>query len=249
MECVSIFGQDLIAIIEEYGVVETTAQTLVFDDILPATEYAVVALPVDPDGNYGDYAYELVTTPAMPFDETLTFSMDTIVLPWCEVTWITVYNNTAEDATIMKICDDLYELGFYYGPEAIPSCEEIELTIPQGGAIELGIECCVTGRNIVPDVVTIASNLPDAQFVVMVDDTWSVEESATFATLLPNPANESVTLKGENLGKVCIYNAIGQKVDEFEANGSELNINTSSYENGIYVVKAGEKAMRFVVKH
>ncbi len=249
MEWVSIFGQDLIAIIEEYGVVETTAQTLVFDDILPATEYAVVALPVDPDGNYGDYAYELVTTPSLPFDETLTFSMDTIVLPWCEVTWITVYNNTAEDATIMKICDDLYELGFYYGPEAIPSCEEIELTIPQGGAIELGIECCVTGRNIVPDVVTIASNLPDAQFVVMVDDTWSVGENATFATLFPNPANESVTLKGENLGKVCIYNAIGQKVDEFEANGSELRINTTGYDNGVYFVKTNETTLRFVVRH
>ncbi len=249
MEWVSIFGQDLIAIIEEYGVVETTAQTLVFDDILPATEYAVVALPVDPNGDYGDYAYELVTTPALPFDETLTFSMDTVMLPYCEITWITVYNNTAEDATIVKICDDLYELNFYNGPEAIPSCEEIELTIPQGGAIELGIECCVTGRNIVPNVVTIASNLPDAQFVVMVDDTWSVGENATFASLFPNPANESVTLKGENLGKVYIYNAIGQKVNEFEANGNELNINTSSYENGIYVVKAGEKAMRFVVRH
>ncbi len=249
MEWVAIFGEDLIAIIEEYGIVETTTQTFTFNDITPETEYAVVALPVDPDGNYGDYSYEIVTTPSLPVEETLTFSMDTVMLPWCEVTWITVYNNTAEDATIVKICDDLYELGFYHGPEAIPSCNDTEITIPQGGAIELGIKCCVTGKSIVPDVVTIASNLPDAQFVVMVDDTWSVEENATLASLFPNPANESVTLKGENLGTVCIYNAIGQKVDEFEANGSELNINTAGYENGVYVVKTGEKAMRFVVKH
>ena len=58
-----------------------------------------------------------------------------------------------------------------------------------------------------------------------------------------------MNLKGEDLGTVCIYNALGQKVDEFEANDSEININTAGYANGVYVVKAGEKAMRFVVKH
>ena len=67
--------------------------------------------------------------------------------------------------------------------------------------------------------------------------------------LYPNPANDFVTVKGESLGTVRIYNALGQKVDEFEANGSEININTAGYGNGVYVVKAGEKAMRFVVKH
>ena len=83
----------------------------------------------------------------------------------------------------------------------------------------------------------------------MVDDTWSVEENAASISLFPNPANESVTLKGENLGIVRVFNVLGQKVDEFEANGSEVRINTTSYENGIYVVKANEQTLRFVVKH
>ena len=56
-------------------------------------------------------------------------------------------------------------------------------------------------------------------------------------------------MKGENLGVVRVYNALGQKVGEFEANGSELRINTAGYENGIYVVKAGNNTLRFVVKH
>ena len=68
-------------------------------------------------------------------------------------------------------------------------------------------------------------------------------------TLFPNPANESLTLKGENLGTVRVYNVLGQKVDEFEANDTETNINTTRYEDGVYVVKAGEKMMKFVVKH
>ena len=68
-------------------------------------------------------------------------------------------------------------------------------------------------------------------------------------TLFPNPANDFVTLNGENLGTVRIYNALGQKVDEFEANGTELRINTAGYESGIYFVKTNEKTMKFVVKH
>ena len=76
-------------------------------------------------------------------------------------------------------------------------------------------------------------------------------------TVYPNPANDFVTLKSddfvtlksENLGTVRVYNALGQKVDEFEANGNELRISTAGYENGLYVVKAGEQTLRFVVRH
>lgn len=243
-------GEDFNTIIQNHGGIETAAATIIFPDLLSETEYKVLALPVDPDGNYGNPASETVTTlPAVVYDETLTFSMDTVTLPWCEVTWITVYNNTAEDATIVKICDDRYELGFYIGSDAILSCNETEITIPQGGSIELGIECCVTGKSIVPDVVTVSSNLADAQFVVMVDDTWSVGENNATVTLFPNPANDFVTLKGESLGTVRVYNTLGQVMDKFEANGNELCISTADYENGVYVVKAGEQTLKFVVKH
>ena len=68
-------------------------------------------------------------------------------------------------------------------------------------------------------------------------------------SLYPNPANDFVTLKGEDLGTVRVYNALGQMVDEFEANDSDLRINTAGYENGVYVVKAGEQTLRFVVRH
>jgi hypothetical protein len=186
-----------------------------------------------------------------PYDETLTFSTNTVNLNLCEITWITVYNNTAEDATITSICDDLYWLEFTLDGQELFSCHfPLEFTIPQGGSVELGILCEVVGkRAVVPDLVTITSNLPDAHFTVMVDDTWSVDENETSATLFPNPANDFVTLKGENLGTVRIYNALGQKMDEFEANDSEIRINTTGYENGVYFVKTDEKAMKFVVKH
>ena len=91
--------------------------------------------------------------------------------------------------------------------------------------------------------------MPDASFVVVLEEPWSINDNTASISLFPNPANESVTLMGENLGMVRVFNVLGQKVDEFEANGSEFHINTTSYENGIYFVKAGEQTLRFVVKH
>ncbi len=75
------------------------------------------------------------------------------------------------------------------------------------------------------------------------------QNDGTTIVVYPNPANDFVTLSGESLGTVRIYNALGQKVHEFEANGNELRINTTGYENGVYVVKAGNNTLRFVVRH
>lgn len=77
----------------------------------------------------------------------------------------------------------------------------------------------------------------------------SVEESNSSITLFPNPANESLTLKGMDLCTVSVYNALGQMMDEFKANGNVLNINTTSYENGVYFIKAGKNTLRLVITH
>ena len=251
-EWVAALGQDLPAIMQEHGVVETNTLTNIFDGLIPETEYAVAVLPVDPDGNYGEPSYEIVTTLPLPvYDETLTFSMDTVNLVdnQYETYWVTIYNNTAEDAIVTNICDEFGWLAFTMDGEDIYCNNPIEITIQQGESKELGITINVVAKGIVSDIVTVTSNLPDASFVVVLEEPLSVDENEASVTLFPNPANDFVTLKGESLGTVRVYNVLGQKVDEFEANDSELRINTTSYENGVYVVKAGEQTLRFVVKH
>ena len=243
---------DIETIVQEHGINETATLTKTFNDLLPETEYYVAALPVDPDGNYGDPIYETVTTLPIPivYDETLTFNMDTVMMDYCTPAYITITNNTIADAVIKGVCDEMNWLEFSFdGNEWFTCNDDIEVAIMQGQSLELIMQCCVTGRNIAPELVTVVSDLPDAQFVVMVDETWSVEENETSISLFPNPANESVTLKGENLDMVRVFNVLGQMVDAFEANGNEIRINTTSYENGIYFVKAGEQTLRFVVKH
>ncbi len=245
-------GADLDEIIQEYGGSETVAMNITFTGLDPETEYKVLALPVDPDGNYGEVVQETVTT-LLPvvYDETLTFSMDTVNLVdnQYEFYWVTIYNNTAEDAIVTNICDEFGWLAFNMDGEDIYCNNPIEIPIPQGESKELGITINVVAKGIVSDMVTLTSNLPDASFVVVLEEPLSVNDNTASISLFPNPTNESVTLKGESLGMVCVFNVLGQKVDEFEANGSEFRINTTGYENGVYVVKAGEQTLRFVVKH
>ena len=192
-----------------------------------------------------------------PYEETLTFSMDTIELPYATPTEFTVYNNTAEDAVIQSIQEtnewnNFCLITFLINGEEYWCPDDLEITLPRGESLTMFMVCDMVGKNApeyIEDLVTVSSNLPDASFTVMVEHAWSVEENEASATLFPNPANDFVTLDGENLGTVRVYNAIGQKVDEFEANGSKLRINTTDYENGVYFVKTDDKTIKFVVKH
>lgn len=149
-------------------------------------------------------------------------------------------------------------------------CQTYGIEYPTISGAAGGAEICNT-YNIggFPTVILI---MPDRHIVIQ--DLWPVNNTQTIVTALeqqgiqphackegidetenqaislyPNPSNDFVTLKGEDLGMVRVYNAIGQMVEEFETNGNEININTTGYENGIYVVKTGEKALRFVIKH
>ena len=82
------------------------------------------------------------------------------------------------------------------------------------------------------------------------DCSVGIAENETALTLFPNPANESVTLVSENLEEVTLYNLMGQKVDTFFAEGSQLVISTAKYPDGIYFVKTNNgETQRLVIAH
>lgn len=53
----------------------------------------------------------------------------------------------------------------------------------------------------------------------------------------PNPTKDMLTVKGENLSNVVIYNSIGQRVFAQTLNSNETTIDMSAFEAGIYMVR------------
>jgi hypothetical protein len=77
-----------------------------------------------------------------------------------------------------------------------------------------------------------------------------VVESNETLSLFPNPANESVTLQGDNLGEVNIYNVLGQKVDTYFTMETQMVIPTTKYQEGIYFIRTSNgMTQRLVIVH
>ena len=85
---------------------------------------------------------------------------------------------------------------------------------------------------------------------IVYEMTVGVDENSTTLTMFPNPANGSVTLQGENLGVVSLYNVVGQKVETFRTDESQLVIPTAKYQEGIYFIRTSNgNTQRLVIVH
>ena len=187
-------------------------------------------------------------------EETLTFDIDTLWVSQNQISApLTIFNNTAEPLVHLNkitIDTDLDWYYFMYGDQQISLNEEFDIPIAQGQGIQLEVWMNIYNKELIYPVLSFENTLETVSLVTAFDWIESVQETdATSLTLFPNPANESLTLKGESIGTVCIYNTLGQKVDEFHTDGNELNINTTGYANGLYLIKTGETMLRFIIAH
>lgn len=68
---------------------------------------------------------------------------------------------------------------------------------------------------------------------------YSVEETdfENEISVYPNPANSVVTISGENLSKIEIFNIMGQTVFSTICNADENTINIANLNSGIYLIK------------
>ena len=222
--------------------------SIVIQDLYPIPSAQTVINALTP---YGIEEHECNT---VVYEETLTFDTDTLWISQDQnFTSLTIYNNTAEpEIHLNKITIDTIMPWFYfiYDDQQIALDEEIDIPIAQGDSIQIEVWWNIFNKEMYYPVLSFENTLETVSLVTALwwtDNTQETENSSIL--LFPNPANESLTLKGDYLGAVSVYNALGQKLDEFRAN-HELSINTSSYEDGIYVIKTENGTVsRFVVKH
>lgn len=66
----------------------------------------------------------------------------------------------------------------------------------------------------------------------------TVQENIATETynIFPNPVKDVLTVKGENMSQVVIYNSIGQLVETINTNDNEVKVNVSAYQNGMYFI-------------
>ena len=65
-----------------------------------------------------------------------------------------------------------------------------------------------------------------------------VEETENTALrLYPNPVNQSLKIETEGMTQVSVYNMLGQTVYKKDWDGNVLNVNTSDWTEGLYLVK------------
>lgn len=65
-----------------------------------------------------------------------------------------------------------------------------------------------------------------------------VEETENTALrLYPNPVNQSLKIETEGMTQVSVYNMLGQTVYKKDLDGNMLNVNTSDWTEGMYLVK------------
>lgn len=75
-------------------------------------------------------------------------------------------------------------------------------------------------------------------FSVAVVGESSCHELDNAFQIFPNPANAKVTVDGDNIESIAVYNVLGQMVDHVKAvNNNTISINTTSYENGAYILR------------
>lgn len=61
---------------------------------------------------------------------------------------------------------------------------------------------------------------------------------ASTLEIYPNPANSMIYVEGENVDVVEVYNSLGQKVLSLKGAADKTSVDVSSFESGVYVVRA-----------
>ena len=160
---------------------------------------------------------------------------------------VSITNYTSEDLVVNRCYSDNFRVECLYEGENIA---ETGFIIPIGETILLDTYATPLYSKDVFGTMYIDTDFGLYTITLYYETSYGVEENGLAFSLSPNPANEFVAIKGENLGSVTVYNMLGQKVDDYYTDSKELVIPTTQYPNGIYFARtANGETKRFVIAH
>ena len=159
---------------------------------------------------------------------------------------ITISNFTSEELVVNRCYAEGFFVECFYEGNNIA---QTGMIIPIGETIFLETYATPLVKDIY-GTLYIDTDFGIYTITIYYETTYFVSESNPTFSLTPNPANGFVSIKGENLGRVSLFNMLGQKMEDFYAEGKELIISTAQYPNGIYFAKTAQGATkRFIIAH
>ena len=183
--------------------------------------------------------------------ETLQVSPDTLHLyfygcsPHLEL--VTIINPTDELVVINRVYSENFRVDFLL--EGTDVSETGTFLYPFDTMYFEVYASPYYGKDLYGDMI-IETDIGDFNVVLFHESNVAVDESDRQVTLYPNPSSDHITVNGEHLGKVIVYNALGQITDVFYTDDNTIDIPTSKYPNGVYFIQFGkQKTKRFVVAH
>lgn len=162
---------------------------------------------------------------------------------------VSVTNHTSEDLVINRCYAENFIVEFLYEGENIA---ETGFVVPIGESVGFEVYATPTLKqeNDIYGTIFIDTDFGVYTIALYYETTYGMEEQATDFSIAPVPANDFIYITGENLGRVTIYNAIGQRVEEFVTDGNDLRISATDYPNGIYFVRTAQgETRRFIIAH
>lgn len=159
---------------------------------------------------------------------------------------VTITNYTSEDLVVNRCYAENFKVECLYEGRNIA---ETGMFVSIGETVILDTYAVPTAKD-VHGTLCIDTDFGLFTIDIYYETTYDVDEIIPTFSLSPNPANGFVTIKGENLGSVSIFNMLGQKIENHFVEGKELVISTAHYPNGIYFAKTAQgKTQRFVIAH
>ena len=182
---------------------------------------------------------------------TLTVNPQTLHIYSDESTYapglLTISNMTADDVTVNAFtADPIFALQCMYEGQEVT--EGMTVAAGQSATVEVYVDVPV--KETFEGTMYISTSAGDFEVNIVYETTLGIGESNSTLALFPNPANESVTIQGTNLSVISIYNTLGQEVDTFFSEESQIVIPTAKYQNGIYFIRTSSgQTQRLVIAH
>ena len=160
---------------------------------------------------------------------------------------LTISNKTADDVTVNAFtADPIFAIHCLHEGQDVTE----GMTVTAGQTIIIDVYVDVPIKEAFEGKMYVNTSAGNFEVDIIYEMTVGIDENSSTLTIFPNPANESVTFQGENLGVVSLYNTLGQKVDSFIAKESQLVIPTAKYQEGIYFIRTSNgNTQRLVIVH